>query len=163
MDKLEQLKLKMIEYNSGIPNYIHHLLKVHSFARLIGLSEGLDAHTQFILETAALVHDIGIRPADEKYKSHRGPLQEKEGPAPAKKILSELGFEADVIERVCYLVGHHHTYTNVDGIDYRILLESDFLVNLYEENSSADTVKAALKNIFRTASGIQICKTMFGV
>lgn len=163
MDKLEQLKMKMIEYNEGIPLYIQHLLKVHSFARLIGISEGLDERTQFLVETAALVHDIGIRPSDEKYGEHRGPLQEKEGPAPARRILSELGYDEDVIERVCYLVAHHHTYTNVEGIDYRILLEADFLVNLYEEESSEDTIKAALEKIFRTASGIQLCKTMFRV
>lgn len=27
---------------------------------------------------------------------------------------------------------HHHTYSKVEGIDWRILLESDYLVNSYE-------------------------------
>ena len=27
---------------------------------------------------------------------------------------------------------HHHTYSKVEGIDWRILLESDYLVNAYE-------------------------------
>ena len=44
-----------------------------------------------------------------------------------------LGFAENVIERVCYLIGHHHTYTGIEGRDYQILVEADFLVNLYED------------------------------
>ena len=29
---------------------------------------------------------------------------------------------------------HHHTYTGVDGIDYQILLEADYLVNADESH-----------------------------
>ena len=72
-----------------------------------------------------------------------------------------LGFEKDVIERVSYLVGHHHTYTNVEGDDYRILLEADFLVNMYEENSSDNAIKSAYDKIFVTETGRDICKKMF--
>ena len=53
---------KMIRHDQGDPRRIQHFLKVHSFAKYIGECEGLDKHTQLILETAALVHDIGIRP-----------------------------------------------------------------------------------------------------
>lgn len=48
-------------------------------------------------------------------------------------MLMRLGFAENVIERVCYLIGHHHTYTGIDGRDYQILVEADFLVNLYED------------------------------
>ena len=77
--------------------------------------------------------------------------------------MAKLGFENKIIERVCYLVGHHHTYTNIDGKDYQILVEADFLVNLYEEHSSIETVNSVYQKIFRTKSGKQICKTMFGL
>ncbi|MEW3582593.1 phosphohydrolase, partial [[Clostridium] symbiosum] len=36
MDILDDLLMKMISYNSGDPKRIQHLIKVHSFARLIG-------------------------------------------------------------------------------------------------------------------------------
>ena len=127
MDILDDLLMKMISYNSGDPKRIQHLIKVHSFARLIGLSENLESDTQFILEAAAIVHDIGIKPAEEKYGYCNGKLQEQEGPEPAEKLLRSLGFRASVVDRVCYLVGHHHTYSDVDGLDYQILLEADFL------------------------------------
>ena len=125
--------------------------------------EQLDEETMKILETAAYVHDIGIKPAESKYGKCNGKLQEKEGPAVAGEMLAKLGFENKIIERVCYLVGHHHTYTNIDGMDYQILVEADFLVNLYEEYSSIETVNSVYQKIFRTKSGKQICKTMFGL
>ena len=84
MDILDDLLMKMISYNSGDPKRIQHLIKVHSFARLIGLSENLESDTQFILEAAAIVHDIGIKPAEEKYGYCNGKLQEQEGPEPAE-------------------------------------------------------------------------------
>ena len=161
MDAIYRLTKQMIAYEKGTPKRIQHFIKVHSFAKTIGEGEGLDADTLFILETAALVHDIGIRPAEEKYGSCEGKLQEQEGPAPAKEMLSALGFAPDVIDRVCYLVAHHHTYDQVDGIDYRILLEADALVNLYEDNSPDDAIEAMLQNVFRTETGTRICKEMF--
>ena len=95
MEKLQQLYLKMVSFYAGDPRHIQHFVKVHSFARLIGEKEGLDEKTQLILEAAALVHDIGIRPAQEKYGSSNGKLQEKEGPACAEAMLEELGFEVE--------------------------------------------------------------------
>lgn len=78
-------------------------------------------------------------------------------------MLTELGFEQDVIDRVCYLIAHHHTYTNIDGIDYQILVEADFLVNLYEDNLPKKSVETALQRIFKTETGISLCKTMFDI
>ena len=38
---LEPLILKMISYDHGSPERIQHFLKVHEFARLIGIGENL--------------------------------------------------------------------------------------------------------------------------
>ncbi len=163
MEILEKLYLEMIDYEKEVPSRIQHFTKVHSYARLIGLGEELDEATQYILEVAALTHDIGIKPSYEKYGHCKGPFQEKEGVEPAKKMLGKLGFEQEVIDRVCWLIAHHHTYTDVVGEDYQILLEADFLVNLYEDNEDKTAIKAAYDNIFKTETGKHICKTMFGI
>lgn len=154
---------EMIAYDKGDPRRIQHFMKVHDFARTIGQLEGLDEQTLYILESAAVVHDIGIHVCEEKYGSCEGKLQEKEGPALAKEMLERLGYEQEAIDRVCYLVGHHHTYSNIDGVDYQILVEADFLVNLYEDGVSPDTVRKAYQNIFKTESGRKICRNMFGL
>ena len=152
----------MAEYD-GDAGRIHHFVKVHGFAYTIASLEGVDEETQFVLETAALVHDIGIRNCLEKYGSDRGPLQEQEGPAEAEAMLRAVGGYTDQqIDRVKYLVGHHHTYTNIDGLDYQILVEADFLVNLHE---SADRYRAILaeERIFRTESGKRLLHALFGI
>lgn len=154
---------EMISYYTGDPKRIQHFIKVYQFAKMIGEEEHLDRKTQYILETASIVHDIGIKIAEEKYGKCGGKLQEQEGPAEAERMLRSLGYEEDVIERVSYLVGHHHTYTNVDGLDYQILLEADFLVNLYEDGENKNATVKAYETIFRTETGKQICCEMFHI
>ena len=130
MDTISRLIAKMVEYETGSPSRVQHFLKVYGFAQAIGRMEGLEERTQAVLETAAVVHDIGIKPSLEKYGSSAGNYQEQEGPAPAAQMLAGLGLDQAFVDRVCYLVGHHHTYTNIDGMDYQILIEADFLVNI---------------------------------
>lgn len=163
MNKLDLLYLEMIRYFSGDAKRIQHFIKVHSLAALIGRSEKLAAEELFTLEAAAYVHDCGIKPAEEKYGSCGGKLQEQEGPSVARELLTKLNFDKKMIDRVCYLVGRHHTYNNIDDIDCQILIEADFLVNLYEDNVSQQAVLSAKRNIFRTKTGIQILEDMFGI
>ena len=163
MGKVERVLTAMAEFDVGDPRRIHHFLKVHALARLIGLAEGLDERTQRRLEVAAAVHDIGIHPAEEKYGRCDGKLQEREGPEPAAKLLAAAGVDGADAERVCFLVAHHHTYAGVDGFDWQILLEADALVNLYEDALSPDAARQMLESVFRTPSGTALCKTMYGL
>lgn len=160
---IDALTIKMFEFNRGDALRNQHFIKVHRFAQLIGKMEQIDEHTQFVLECAALVHDIGIRPAEEKYGKSNGKLQEKEGPAYAESLLTELGLKENDIKRICYLVGHHHTYDNIDGIDYQILVEADFLVNFFEDEIGRDTIKSTIEKIFKTAAGKQLCSTIYNI
>lgn len=158
---INKLHLKMIEYDKGDPKRIQHFTKVYTYAKLIGESEGLDKDSLFILEAAALTHDIGIHVCEEKYGSCAGNLQEKEGPKIAEKMLNELGFNPKVIDRVRYLIAHHHTYTNINDLDYQILVEADFIVNLYEDGVDKKAIENVYNNIFKTNTGKQILKDMF--
>lgn len=151
----------MVEYYSGDAKRVAHFMKVYSFAKTIGESEGLDGRTQEILEIAAAVHDIGIKPAEEKYNSSAGKYQELEGVEPARKMLAELGADSGMIERVTYLVEHHHTYSNIDGIDYQILVEADFLVNAYEDNLSKQAIVTMRDKIFRTKTGTKFLEEIY--
>lgn len=153
----------MFAFNAGDAKRIQHLMKVHRFAQLIGRMEGLDEHTQTVLECAALVHDIGIRPAEAKYGSCTGKLQEQEGPAYARPMLEELGLDPADVDRICYLVGHHHTYTGIDGADYQILVEADFLVNLYEDGVGPEGIRHARDAFFRTKAGLALCNEIYGI
>lgn len=162
MEIIDRLTLAMIDFDKGDPKRIQHFLKVHRLSQLIGRMEKLDEHTLFILESAAVLHDIGIHPAEAKYGTCNGKLQEQEGPAPARQLLEQLDYDEADIARICYLIAHHHTYKDIQGADYQILVEADFLVNLYEDGTSSYGIGAALKNIFRTESGKKLCHQFFG-
>jgi len=158
---LNRLYEEMVSYEAGCPKRIQHFVKVHSFARHIGLMEGLDEHMQLITEAAALVHDIGIKPALEKYGSDAGPLQEKEGIEPAREMLLKVGFAREDADRAAFLVGHHHTFSGIDGIDYQILVEADFLVNIFEGGTKKEAIEQVKENIFRTQTGTKLLCDLF--
>lgn len=165
MDEISSLILKMTEFFADDPKRIQHFIKVHSFARVIGRAEGLDIKTMYCLDVAAVVHDIGIKPAEEKYgKGHcGGKLQEDLGPAPAREMLAELDFDEDIIDRVCFLIAHHHTYEGVEGLDWQILLEADFLVNAFEDSLSKESIAKFRDKVFKTKTGIKLLNDMFGI
>lgn len=152
----------MIHYDKGDAKRIQHLVKVHNFAATIGRLEELDENTLFVLETAAILHDIGIHLSEQKYGDNTPKYQELEGPAEADKLMREVGgYTEKQIDRVKYLVGHHHTYSNIDGLDYQILIEADFLVNLYGSAAKYDSPPNILKKMFKTESGKQMLTDIF--
>lgn len=161
MTKEQKLIGLMIAYETGNAGRIQHFIKVYTFSIMIGEAEKLCENTMEILRAASLVHDIGIKAAIEKYGSAVGNYQEELGPALAEAMLKEAGYDEEVIERVSYLVGHHHTYTNIEGLDYQILVEADFLVNLYENNSDEKAIRNTLEKIFITDTGKGILIEMF--
>lgn len=162
MNRTELIR-EMIAYDAGDAKRIQHFLKVHTLAALIGKEEKLSEETQNILEAAAILHDIGIHEAERKYGSTSGKYQEQEGAPLAKAMLEKLGYEGNFVERVCYLVGHHHTYNQVDGQDHQILLEADFLVNAYEDQLSPKAIVSFRDKVFRTASGKKLLADMYGM
>lgn len=161
MSRIASVVEKMLLYFDGDVKRINHALKVYSFAKTIGELEGLSAEEQKILELAAVLHDIGIKVSEEKYGSSAGNYQEQEGPPIAKVMLEELGYDEKTIERVCFLIGHHHTYRAVDGKDFHILVESDFLVNIHEDEMSKESIKKVQQKCFTTQTGNKFLNSMF--
>ena len=163
MINISALAAAAAHYDAGDPRRVQHFIKVYGYCRLLRLSERLDAHTQNMLEAAALLHDIGIHEAERQHGSSAGPYQEQEGPAVARKLLQKVGYAPEKIERICYLVGHHHTYNMIDGLDYQLLVEADFMVNFYEDGTPKENIAKAVERIFKTGSGTKLVKTMFGL
>ena len=148
----------MIEYERGCGQRIGHFLKVYGYAKAIGELEGLDPRTQLILEAAALMHDVGIKASLALYGDASGAHQEEEGPPVARKMLEALGYARDVTDRVCFLIARHHTYADIDGMDYQILIEADFLVN-FSDMPAGDRMGNA--KYFRTAAGKHFLNTIY--
>ncbi len=152
---------EMLDYYKGDSRRIFHFMKVYSFAKHIAVCEAVDAQTLFVLKLAALMHDIGIKNSEEKYGSSAGSYQEIEGPPIAEMILQKNKIDKEVIDRVCYLIGHHHTYTQIDGIDYQILVEADFIVNIDEDQMSKSATQAVMQKYFKTQTGLACLRHLY--
>lgn len=157
----ENILLKMIQYFGTDTRRIKHALKVYGFASTIARSEQLAEDELFIVDIAAVLHDIGIKVAERKYNSSSGTYQEIEGPEVAKTLLSEFNLNNDILERICYIIGNHHTYTKIDGIDFQILVEADFLVNIYEDEIVQDAITSIRQKYFTTPTGISMLESMY--
>jgi uncharacterized protein len=152
---------KMIEFYKGNLHDINHFLKVWAMARTIGELEGLDEHTQEILELTAAVHDIACPLCREKYGNTNGKNQELESPPLVEAFFEEFDIDRGDMERISWLVTHHHTYTNIDGLDHQILLEADFLVNAGESGYTRATIEDFRQHVFRTTAGTKLLNSMY--
>ncbi|MDQ7092625.1 HD domain-containing protein [Desulfosporosinus sp. PR] len=151
----------MIQYFGNDVRRINHALKVYGFAKTLGELETIGGEELQVLEVAAVLHDIGIKESERKHNSSSGTYQEIEGPPIARKLLSDFQLEREFIDRVCYLIGNHHTYSKIDNRDFQILVEADLLVNIFEDNLSAQAIKLLKEKYFKTKSGISLLECMF--
>ena len=157
---IAEIMKKMIAYSKGDFHDIDHLIRVWTYAKTIGELEGLDGETQYILEVAAITHDIACPLCREKYGNTNGKYQEQEGIPLVRAFLYDTGLSPEQIERVAYLVGHHHTYINVDGADYQILLEADYIANASENSFSRQSIETFLRRVTKTESGIRLARSI---
>jgi HD superfamily phosphodiesterase len=160
-NRIAKAALAMMQKNSGDIRRIEHSLKVYAYAQLLGIAESLDDKTLEILELTALLHDIGIHVAERKYGKSTSHYQEVEGPPVARVILTSLEYDPEIIERVCFIISRHHTFTAIDGIDFQLLVEADFLVNSTENHLSDHQIVSFAKNIFKSKSGLMYLKLLF--
>jgi HD superfamily phosphodiesterase len=157
-----QAIMEMIEVNGRDTQRINHALKVLGFAHAIAEREGVTGEALTTTLLAAALHDIAIRFCEEKHGSCAGKLQEKEGPAIARPILERCGASPSVAERVVFIIAHHHTYTDIDGVDYQIVVEADFLVNRDEGEFTQEAFLGFFHRHFTTQAGREIARAMFG-
>lgn len=158
---LAKVMTEMVHYFQTDLRRINHALKVLSFTQMIVAEQGLDENTSQIIGFTAVLHDIGIKEAERKFNSSAGPYQEQEGPPIAKDILKRLNIPEDIIHRVCYIIGNHHTYSKVDGIDFQIIVEADFLVNIFEDEMGREAVESIRDRVFKTEIGKQLLEGMY--
>lgn len=158
---IAQILQKMIAFSAGNIHDIDHLIRVWTYAKTIGELEKLNAETQFVLETAAITHDIACPLCREKYGNTAGKYQEEEGGPLTEDFYRDYPLAEEERDRIVYLVSHHHTYTGVDGMDYQILLEADFLVNADESSMTEETIRTFRERVFRTRAGLSLLEDLY--
>jgi len=157
---LEQVRLLMEKYFGSDVRRIVHAHEVTNHAA--DLLQYIDADPVVTL-TATYLHDIGIPEAERKYGQCGGKLQEQEGPPVARILLADVGAEEGLIDKVCELVGLHHTPAGVDSAEFRILWDADALVNLSEVVADKRTheIEAILAKILVTEAGYRRARDIY--
>ena len=148
----EKLLARMEKYFDRDRKLIEQARKVLQFAEELLLVEKADGH---IVIPASILHDVGIKVAEEKYGSSAGPLQEKEGPPVAKAMLQKLGFNAGDTEQICTIIGHHHSPGEVDSENFRVLYDADCLVNMQGMvgKKTDSELRGFIERVFLTDTG----------
>ena len=139
-------------FSDGNIHDIDHFIRVWTYARTIAQLEHLDEEMQFILEVAAITHDIACPLCREKYGNTNGKQQAEEGAGLVREFLSDTGMTKQQIERVAYLVGHHHTFIGIDGQDWQILIEADYIANASENSYSEQNVRNFMQKVMKSES-----------
>ncbi|MFZ0034585.1 MAG: HD domain-containing protein [Sedimentisphaerales bacterium] len=139
---------------------IERALAVLNYAEQIQAAEGGDP---LVVRAAAILHDIGIQQAEKKYGSSAGNYQETEGHPIARKILQNYGLTDEIIERTCKIIANHHSAKDVDTLEFRIVWDADWLVNIPDELSGAGKAKliSLIDKTFKTKTGRQIAVKSF--
>jgi HD superfamily phosphodiesterase len=156
----ERIALEMKRYYGTDFKRTNHAIKVAKYAeRILKMESG----NPLVAMGAAYLHDIGIHEAERKYGSHSGHYQEMEGPAIAKEILERLGVQKEMIDEICDIIGHHHSPREEETLNFQVLYEADWLVNIEEEGISKDRkkVERLIDKVFRTVTGRQLAEKLF--
>jgi len=156
----EKLIGEMIDYFGDDKKRINHALNVLDYARKIHKSEGGDL---MIVEAAAILHDIGIPESELKYNSSAGNYQEIEGPPIANGILKEFEISSEDIFHICRIIANHHSDKDIDTIEFRIIWDADWLVNIPDERNLEDKerLEHEIEKLFKTETGKIIAKKRF--
>ena len=157
---ITEIKEKMIAFSDGNIHDIEQFVRVWNYTTTIVELEGDDSETQYILEIAAITHDIACPLCREKYGNTNRKYQETEGATLIREFLSDSGMTPAQIDRVAFLVGHHHTFEDIDGLDWQILLEADYIGNATENGYSKEKVKDFMQKIMKTESNLSLFATM---
>lgn len=158
---ISEIMKKMIAFSEGNIHDIDHFIRVWTYAKMIGELEGLEKEMQYVLEAAAITHDIACPLCRIKYGNTNGKYQEKEGIPMVREFLSDSGMTQEQIERIAFLVGHHHTFTNVDALDYQILIESDYIANALENGYKEQQIETFMEKCMKTKSGISLLRDLY--
>lgn len=156
----DKLIKELEDYFGKDAKRINHAKKVMGYAEELLKQEKSDWH---IVIPASILHDVGIKVAEEKYGSSAGHHQEKEGPAVARGILLKIGLTKKNIDEICEIIAHHHSPGKVNTQNFKVLYDSDWLVNLKDEFDTKDKEKLTkiIDKVFLTASGKELAKKIY--
>ena len=160
-EMLDLITEKMMYFNQNDPKRIQHFIKVHRLHNSLGER---NIWTPIRSSLPNVRHWFTISAFGQQRKNMataRENCRNRKAPRMPAECWRTYPWMRRTLNGSCYLVAHHHTYTDMDGIDYQILVEADFLVNFYEDGLSTEAIQSAMEKIFRTDAGKALCRISY--
>jgi len=156
----DRLIKELEEYFGKDKRRIDHAKNVMGFAEELLRHEKADWH---IVIPASILHDVGIKVAEQKHGSSAGHYQEREGPAIARDILVKVGVKEDDINEICEIIAHHHSPGKINTQNFKVLYDADWLVNLNGEVDIKDKnkLKEVINKVFLTKTGEEMARKTY--
>lgn len=114
----------------GDDRRIEHALRVLHHAEVI-MGNRSDCDPDIVI-ASALLHDVGIKVAEEKHGYNDGRTQEVYGPPVAEAMLQAVGFPPEKIGIVKDIIGNHHSASRYEYPELALLKDADRIVNAIE-------------------------------
>ncbi len=156
----EKFSQAMKRYFDKDVKRIKHTQKVARFAEAMVKIEG---GNPLVVLGSAFLHDIGIHEAEKKHGNSSGEFQGLEGPPIAKDMLKRIGLQTEMIDEICDIIGHHHHPREEETLNFQILYEADWLVNIEEDGflKNREELEKLIGNVFKTVTGKKFAEDLY--
>jgi hypothetical protein len=84
------------------------------------------------------------------------------GPDIAREILNRLNVQWGIVEEICDIIGRHHHPRKQETLNFQILYEADWLVNMEEDGllKNPEKLQEIIEKNFKTVTGKKIAKEL---
>ena len=158
----DRVAIEMKKYFNWDFKRIGHAGRVARYAEKLGKSEGGDLS---IILSAAYLHDIGLREAEQKHPGEADKYHEQKGRPIAKEILTKLGAKEELIHEVCDIVARHHQPKEQENLHFKVVYDADLIVNIEEKIKDQSVprpwVEKKINQSFLTDSGRALAREIF--
>ena len=74
-----------------------------------------------------------------------------------------MGFDSEETDEICDIIGHHHSPGKINTINFRVLYDADWLVNLADEYDIRDKKKITriIDRVFCTETGMSLARDIY--
>lgn len=125
---------QLVNHFDGDDRRVEHALRVLHHADDIAAAR-TDCDVDIVV-AAALLHDVGIKVAEEKHGHNTGRTQEKYGPPVAGELLGAIGFPPEKTGVVQDIISNHHSKSRFDYPELEVLKQADGIVNREEKDQA---------------------------
>jgi putative nucleotidyltransferase with HDIG domain len=158
----DRVAIEMKRYFGKDFRRIAHAANVARYAeKMVALEKGNPA----VVLCSAFLHDIGIQEAEKRDGGSGARHHEKEGVPIAREILTRLGAGEALIEEVCDIIGHHHGPGDDETVNFRIVYDADFIVNLETRYRNGEINRERIEEIVEktalTETGKRLARETF--